>query len=387
MRRERTTTLLFCAFLFGFAVLFLLFPQNSFSAAEKRALQTKPRLTVSAVLSGRFGNEVNDWYADQFPLRDWFVGVKGVAEIALGKGENNGILLGRNGQLARVRFDLITEKEIVKNTDRIDEGHLRAVAEGVNRANANAHVQTVFLFTGRSADVASSAFDYPTVSSSELSHFWESLLDSSVVAPNVTKTLQARYEAGEAVIYRTDHHWTTLGAYYGYCAVMKAFGKADEILPPSAFKPITLTEDFYGTFWASGGMKWVAPDRIEVWTSDDDGDYTMTADGKRLAGFYTLPPDGESVGYEVFLDGTHDVVTIEKSGAERPRLLVFKDSFANSLAPFLARHFDLVLLNLSSTRCDFTDLTSLSETYGADGVLVVYTMSNVMTTDIVSRFR
>ena len=387
MRRERTTTFLFCAFLFGFAVLFLLLPQNSFSASEKRALQTSPRLSISAVFSGRFGNEVNDWYADQFPWRDWFVGVKGVAEIALGKGENNGILLGRNGQLARVRFDLITEQGIVKNADRIDEGHLRAAAEGVNRAAANARVPTVFLFTGRSADVASSAFDYPTVSSSELSHLWERSLDSSVVAPNVTKTLQTRYEAGEAVIYRTDHHWTTLGAYYGYCEVMRAFGREDEILPPSAFEPVTLTENFYGTFWASGGMKWVAPDQIEVWTSEDDGDYTLTADGKPLAGFYTLPQDGGSVGYEVFLDGTHDVVTIEKSGVQRPRLLVVKDSFANSLAPFLARHFDLVLLNLSSTRSDFTDLTALSETYGADGTLVVYTMSNVLTTDVVSRFR
>lgn len=387
MQRERTTTFLFCAFLFGFAVLFLLLPQKSFSASEKRALQTTPRLSFSAVFSGRFGSEVNDWYADQFPWRDQFVGVKGVTEIALGKGENNGILLGKNGQLARVRFDLVTKQGIVKNTDRIDGEHLRAAAEGVNRANANARVPTVFLFTGRNVDVAASAFDYPTVSTVELSRLWKQSLDPSVVAPNLTEILKTHYEAGEAVIYRTDHHWTTLGAYYGYCEVMRAFGRAGEILPPSAFEPVTLTEDFYGTFWASGGIKWVAPDQIDVWTREDDGDYTITADGKPLAGFYTLPPDGGSVGYEVFLDGTHDVVTIEKRGANRPRLVVFKDSFANSLAPFLARHFDLVLLNLSSTRSDFTDLTSLSETYEADGALVVYTMSNVLTANVVSRFR
>ncbi len=388
MRPEQTTVILFCLFLVMFAILFLVLPQSPFSAEEKRALQTKPRVEFRSLLSGRLGEEVNDWYADQFPFRNWFVGLKGAVEIAAGKGENNGILLGKAGQLARVRFDMATANGAIPDTDRVDESHLLAAAEGVNRAAANARVPTVFLFTGRSVDVAASAFHYPSEPSRGMLEEWESALAPWVVAPDMAGVLRERYEAGEAVVYRTDHHWTTLGAYYGYREAMRAFGMEREILPPSAFAPVTVTNRFRGSFWAAGGMKWVAPDRLEIWARPDDGDYAVTADGKPTDGFYTFPDEGAEIGYELFLDGTHDVVTVSRrDGAARPRLVVFKDSFANSLAPFLARHFDLVLLNLSSARADFTDLTARAMEYGADRALVVYTLSNVLTTDTAARFR
>ena len=75
------------------------------------------------------------------------------------------------------------------------------------------------------------------------------------------------------------------------------------------------------------------------------------------------------------------------SGEPRPTLLLLKDSFANSLAPFLAQHFDLVLLNLSSTRTDFTDLSKAAEHYDADRVLLVYTLGNLITADRLQRLR
>ena len=92
--------------------------------------------------------------------------------------------------------------------------------------------------------------------------------------------------------------------------------------------------------------------------------------------------------YSVFLDGTHDVVTVtKKDGEARQTLLIPKDSFANSLAPFLAQHFDLVLLNLSSTRKDFSDLSHYARDCGADRVLLVYTIENVITADRLTRLK
>ena len=74
------------------------------------------------------------------------------------------------------------------------------------------------------------------------------------------------------------------------------------------------------------------------------------------------------------------MVTVTKEGEERQTLVIFKDSFANSLAPFLAQHFDLVLLNLSSRR-DFTNVSKLVDEYGGDRALMVYTVENVITSD------
>ena len=81
MRPEQFTVLLFCALLFCLAVLFLLLPQSPFSNAEKRALQTRPHFSLSAFFSGRFGGDVDRWYADQFPFRGALVGLKSAAEM------------------------------------------------------------------------------------------------------------------------------------------------------------------------------------------------------------------------------------------------------------------------------------------------------------------
>jgi hypothetical protein len=92
--------------------------------------------------------------------------------------------------------------------------------------------------------------------------------------------------------------------------------------------------------------------------------------------------------YSAFLDGTHDVVTIRKNTSEeRPTLLLLKDSFANAMAPFLAQHFDLVLLNLSSVRSDFTDVTRYAEEYAADRVLLLYTIENAVTANKLTKLR
>ena len=114
----------------------------------------------------------------------------------------------------------------------------------------------------------------------------------------------------------------------------------------------------------------------------------MVADGRELDGFYSERYLAGKDKYSVFLDGTHDVVTVtRRDGAERERLLILRDSYAAAIAPFLARHFDLVLLNLSSTRTDFTELSRAVEQYGADRAVLIYGMENILTADRVTRLR
>ena len=162
----------------------------------------------------------------------------------------------------------------------------------------------------------------------------------------------------------------------------------DCILSADRFVKKTVSNIFYGTLWSAGGMKWVAPDSVEVWYLGNEEDFLVVADGKELDGLYNPKWLSKKDHYSIFLDGTHDVVTItRKDGVARPTLLLIKDSFANSVAPFLAQHFDLVLLNLSSTRRDFTDLSSLAQDYDADRVLLIYSIENMITADKLCRLR
>lgn len=376
----RITVSLFIALLFGFSLAFLLTPDQSFSEQENRSLRTFPRFSWDALVSGDYSAAINDYFADQYPMRDLFVGVKAVSELALGKGENNGVLLGENGQLAQRLFDISrADGTITKNIDRFDSLTVSRAAEGINRASQNAKVPFYVMLTGRTLDITASSFSYANESGELLRTTLQEHLDSSVQSIDTVPLLIEKTRLGETVYYRTDHHWTTLGAYYAYTETMRSFGMENEILPLTAFEKTVVSDDFYGTAWSKSGMKFVFPDTLEIWFRGNEKDFEVIADGTPLDGLYSEEYLGKKDKYSVFLDGTHDVVTVTKrDGEPRPTLLLLKDSFANSLAPFLAQHFDLVLLNLSSTRSDFTNVTSLADHYNADRVLLVYTLENVI---------
>ena len=382
------TVCVFVAFLLVFSVGFWILPDRSFSAQENRSLRTFPRFTWERLFDGSFSEEINEYFADQFPVRDEFVGLKGMAENALLKGENNGILLGKNGQLAQRLFDVhCADGRVIADCDGFDADNVRAAGEGLTRVSQSLDVPFSVLLTGRTIDVAASAFSYPREGSDALLEAMRASIGDGVDYVQTVPELRERYDAGESVYYRTDHHWTTLGAYYAYAELMRNWGMDEQTLPMEAFTRQTASDAFYGTAWSAGGMKQVSPDALEIWLLGNEAEFTVTADGRALEGLYSYSYLEKKDKYSVFLDGTHDVVTITKEGEDRPTLLLLKDSFANSLAPFLAQHFDLVLLNLSSTRNDYTNLSERVAEYGADRALIVYTLENVITADKLSRLR
>lgn len=383
------TVLSFAGFLLLFTVLFWALPDRSFSEIENRSLATAPRFSWKRLASGDFADEVNDYFADQFPCRDRFVVGKGMASLALGAGGNDGVLLGRDGQLATYLFDArLADGTRLKDVDGFDATQLRLAGEAITRVGSTLDVPFSVLLTGRTLDVCASALDYPRDASDALLDTVRASVGETVSYIDTVPLLRQKYDAGEYVYYKTDHHWTTLGAYYAYREIMIAFGMEDELLPTDAFSRVTVAEDFYGTAWSASGMRFVAPDAVELWLRGNEDAFSVLADGREIDGLYSMRYLSGKDKYSVFLDGTHDVVTVTKrDGEARQTLLLIKDSFANAIAPFLAQHFDLVLLNLSSSRTDFTDVTARAAQYGADRVLLLYTLENVITADRACRLR
>ncbi|MBQ7173372.1 MAG: hypothetical protein IJR88_04575 [Clostridia bacterium] len=378
------TAVLFCAALFCFGLWFWILPDRAVSAEENRPLQGFPELRFSSLLSGDFSGELSTYYADQFPLRDAFVGAKAVLELSLGKGENNGILLGESGQLARRLFRL---PGFISPTDAYDRDDLSKKTGILKEFCQKAELPVTVLLPPRAIDVASSAFSYPDQTSrAVISQLREEL--SEVGYRDLCEKLQSAYESGEAVWYKTDHHWTSLGAYYAYTEVMRSFGMEEEILPVDSFERRVVSTSFFGTLASASGMKFLSPDKVEIFLSGREEEYEVTADGKELSGLYAFDALAKKDHYAIFLDGTHDIVTIrKKNGESRPLLLVAKDSFANSMAPFLALHFDLILVNLSSTRREFTDLSALLDEYRPERLLLVYSVENLLTSDRILTLR
>ncbi len=393
-----TITALFLAIILGFGAAFWILPDASRSENENRPLQTLPPITLSSLLDGSLSGALTDYFSDQFPLRTGFVGLHGIGEIAQLRGESNGVLYGKNGQLAVRRFDAyISRTERAADTDYYSESHvqnsLKNVAHVRDSLAANG-VPLTILLAPRTVDVAVSAFDYPSDLSDSLDRTVTDALDGAQVEQiNLLDTFRQAYDAGEYVYYRTDHHWTTKGAYTAYAATLTAWGMADEIIPADAFDVRTVT-DFYGTTYSRAGLYFIAPDELEIWSAKDGSDdrfAVKNGDGTPITerGFIVESYLGEKDKYSAFLGEARSILTVtdtvaSENGEARPRLLIAKDSFANTMTPFLARHFDLVMVNITG---DKTDLTALAAEYGCERVLIVCNRENLITSDCLLRLR
>lgn len=398
MKRKLHITLisLFLFVLYGFTILFVIMPDQESSAEENRSLQTFPDFSMESLLDGSFSEKINTYFADQFPLRNGLVGIKGVTETLLWKGENNGVLLGSDGQLGVRLFTMYKSRlERTEDMDFYYTENIQSAVDGVNAFAAECPVPLVTLLPPRTVDVAASRFSYPTMLSDRMHKQLAEGFSDDAHFLDVLPMFRDKYDAGEYVYLRTDHHWTTYGAYLAYCEVMRSFGLAEEILPESAFSKETI-EGFYGTTWSKAGYKFIGPDTLELWSAGNDADFTLTFYAAKQAKddsgkivtvrepynsfttFYNREKLAEKDKYAAFLDGTHNELTVSKTdGAfgDREVLLIAKDSFANTMVPFLSQHFDIAIINLAA---NLTNLSEYIDIYGADRILIVYNWQNLI---------
>lgn len=372
---ELLTVVLFCATIASLSLAFVLLPDREFSEQENRNLASFPAPDAEAFFSGAFGREMNVYFADQFPLRDVFVKLKGASELGLLKGENNGVLYSYD-QLAVKEFDAYKSiLEITENTDRIHIDSVKAQIDNLEKLGKAATLPVVTLIPPRTIDVTDGVFGYDRPDGDLPYDLARSALTGTAGYVDLLTLMREKFEANEYVYYRTDHHWTTLGAYYAYQEVMRALGKADRIIPKDAFE-IEQTADFSGTTAARANFPFCRKDVLELWHLPDDAEYEVVADGEPLGGFYARDYLAKSDKYAVFLDGTHNLTTVKKQGEERETLLVVKDSFANCLIPFLAREYDILAVNIHTVNA----VSAAAEQYGADAILIVCNGENLITT-------
>lgn len=322
----KLTTVIVCALTIAIILCsFLIIPDRKLSEAENRALKTLPSFSVDSLMSGDYTADLAEYISDQFPARDTFVAVKAYSELLLGKRENNGIIYGKNNTL------------IAKNDvgDRLGD-NLNAVKEFETATGVPVYLGIL----PTTADVFAENLpkSYNTQPNSEL---WEQFFSQSkslnLAAINLYEPLceQNNY-------YRTDHHYTTFGAYQTYELISDTLGF--ETKGADFFKCETVSQSFCGTSMRTSGFYLAPKDEITLFRYNGDTDYKVTADGKDIS-LYDMSKLETTDQYAVFLGGNHARVDIT-SNEEKEKMLIIRDSFADSIAPFLAIHYDLTLIDL-----------------------------------------
>jgi hypothetical protein len=207
-------------------------------------------------------------------------------------------------------------------------------------------IPTVWALAPRTEDVVTSSL--PRVYTDTYTSADADLLKTLPVF-DLAPVLREKHNGGEAVMYKTDHHWTTLGAYYAYAALCPLLGITP--YPEEAFKKITVKTDFIGTTQALAGClprDLSETDSIILYRYNNDESFTVTIHdtGETRVGLYVTEYLDTKDAYRVFLGGNYGRVSVTaESDMPRPRLLLFKDSFALSLLPFLLRHYDVEMID------------------------------------------
>lgn len=357
-------TSVFFLVLGALTLLSIVLPDKSYSEQEKRPLQTLPALTAESLLTReqeqKFTQKYEDYVADQFILRDRFVGVKNRAELLLGKRDLNGIYFGEDGYLFS-KEERFNEELFTKNLTILDDFLRNAKNSGVQTAAVSFVPDSAHVYEGKLPSHAA-VYGFDQVETLSIDRLQDSYFP-------LYETLKSH--KNESVYYRNDHHWTTLGAYYAYQTLSEALDF--DFHPLSYYEQIEVSNDFRGTYAAKINLD-VLPDTITRFDPRVNTVKSVIIDGTSYDSLYYEDALETTDQYNYFLRGNYPITEITTSVENGKHLLVIKDSYAHSLIPFLCDHYEqITCIDLRHYR-DST--LNYCEENGVTDLLVLYQATN-----------
>ncbi|MCL1832584.1 MAG: DHHW family protein, partial [Oscillospiraceae bacterium] len=328
--------------------------------------------TTNNIASGRFTDAFDEWFADRFVFREELIVLQNELETLRGVTELNGVYSVR--QPGAVSDSLLLAW-------REESADLSTLPQTV--ATIDAFAENMYEHYGAQSYImlVPDAFELykdllpqgaaPGNQNALINGVYDSL--QHVQPINITPRLTEN--ADNYIFYRTDHHWTTYGAYMGYREVGTRMGYAP--IDAGWFNIEHATSDFRGTLFSKTLNYHVSPDIIDLYT------LSPTAAGARKVrvrvntGAQIIERDSlffrehlsDKDKYTVFLGDIVPIIDIHTDAPTDDTLLVFKDSFAHCMIPFLANHYSRI------TVVDMRKLNAVSQYVDLDAygqVLFLY---------------
>ncbi|MBU3143737.1 DHHW family protein [Clostridium sp. CF012] len=354
----KSLTLIFLLFIFSVMILNIIVPDKGFSEQENRKLKSKPKFSVDNLLYNKFTSKYEKYMADQFILRNFWINVKSSAEIISGKKENNEVYLG-------------DDKYLIAKFKRPDKDNLEEKLKAINTfSSGNKELSKYIMLVPNKIKVLQDKLPEfaPVDNQLEYINKFYSGLDKSIKTINVFDTLNKNKD--KYIYYKTDHHWTSEGAYYAYLEFCKSSGITPK--EASSYNIKKVNNEFYGTLYSRAGVKNIDSDAINVYLPKNPEDVLINylEEKKKSASLYNSSSLNTKDKYSTFLGGNHPIIKISTMSNSAKKLLVIKDSYANCFIPFLTSNFrDIVVVDL---RYYSDDVNTLIKDYNITDVLMLY---------------
>lgn len=316
----------FAAIIMLFFVANIIVPDKDFSAQENRELQKFPKLSVSEYTSGRFETKLENYVNDQFVLRNVFVRLKSAIDVSAGSVNSNDVWKGKDGYLM---------EDVVVPDNKVIDADIKALTAFKKKYKK---MPMHFLLAPTAVNIYSDMLPNGVTTEDQnkyIDMFYEKLGTTGIEAVDVRKELQAALSDNQ-LFYKTDHHWTTDGAKVAFDKYAKTVGLAEK-----NWELYEVKSDFVGSLASKSGFASGSADVIKLATAEDGlNSVIYYPDSKeKTTEYYNLKNLKKKDAYTVFSDGNHPIYTIKTPTAQNRRLLLVKDSYANSMIPFLAQYY------------------------------------------------
>ena len=352
--QEQLVGIIFILTLFLFLIINVIVPDREKSVQENRMLATKPKFRLSSLISGDYDEKFEAYMDDQFVGRDMWRKLKVTVDRICGSRLENGVYIGRNGQL-------------LEQIEVADENHLAANIKAIKSfSESQKKIPVRMMLVPDAANVLNHSLPALAKPEDQTQMFSMVRKDLGDSVEWIDVSTELNKHKTEKIYYKTDHHWTTLGAFYAFQAAAPSLGIEGDL--SGKYVSYAVSDSFNGMLASKSGVNLGEKEQIDIYVpTEEDTDLIVdyVDEGKRSTSLYDSSKLKEKDQYTVFLGGNSSLLDIRTVSTSTKRLLLVKDSFANSFIPFLTPYYrEIVVVDpryYSGTINDLMDSYRISE--------------------------
>lgn len=352
--QEQLVGIIFILILFLFLIINIIVPNKEKSVQENRMLATKPKFRLSSLISGDYDEKFEAYMDDQFVGRDMWRKLKVTVDRICGSRLENGVYIGRNGQL-------------LEQIEVADENHLAANIKAIKSfSESQKKIPVRMMLVPDAANVLNHSLPALAKPEDQTQMFSMVRKDLGDSVEWIDVSTELNKHKTEKIYYKTDHHWTTLGAFYAFQATAPSLGIEGDL--SGKYVSHAVSNSFNGMLASKSGVNLGEKEQIDIYVpTEEDTDLIIdyVDEGKRSTSLYDSSKLKEKDQYTVFLGGNSSLLDIRTVSTSTKRILLVKDSFANSFIPFLTPYYrEIVVVDpryYSGTINDLMDSYRISE--------------------------
>lgn len=358
--RSKVTVTIFLLILSGMSVFGFAAGDERYSEKENRYLAIKPDLDSGNLLNGKYQEDYETYLADKTIFRNKWIELKTYIELASLKKDVNGVYFGKDNYLI-ARQD--TDKFETENADK----NCKYLEEFVDNYKKNTDI-CVMLVPNTSEILKKKLpkYAYNFNETRYINDIYKEIGEDNTV--DVNEILKAHKD--EYLYYKTDHHWTTLGAYYAFTEYADKTGINIE-----KYTTKLVTDKFYGTMSSKVNLE-IEADKVYIYEPDKEEEVSVRYNNSTELkdSLYEMSALDKKDKYSIFLGGNNPLVQITTNAENDRKVLVIKDSFAHCFIPFMISGFGKI--DVVDLRYYNESIGKMIEEGGYTDILVLYNVGN-----------